>query len=206
MCRETYTDRSTQAEMTCNITLLSDIDATQPITIEQALQRSISTQQFFTNTSKTFLGLSKLMAEHVNVLPVVSPDLMKAMGGDPNYLYYWASFIVQPDEALTIHVPTVSECENWGLCLYNHWLESLDHTRSQINLNKFTAKQNDDESMTIIVSDQAPPGGNWLDTQKHTRGNMMFRWTRVKDVVHPKTKLVKLNEANWNALLKRWPG
>ena len=110
---------------------------------------------------------------------------MQAMGGDPNYSYYWSAFRIEPDQALLIHLPEVPECENWGLCLYNYWLESLDYTRSKINLNKFTSKANSDGSVTIVVAHRRPDGGNWLDTRGHVLGNMMFRWTSAKQQVAP---------------------
>src|SRR3546814_1790973 len=75
-------------------------------------------------------------------------------------------------EALLLHLPYVPECDNWGLCLYNYWLESLDYTQAQINLNKFTAAPNGDGSITIVISDEQPEGGNWLSTLGHTRGKI----------------------------------
>src|SRR3546814_8513190 len=75
---------------------------------------------------------------------------------------------------LLLHLPYVPECDNWGLCLYNYWLESLDYTQAQIDLNKFTAAPNGDGSITIVISDEQPQGGNWHSTMGHRPGNRMF--------------------------------
>src|SRR3546814_10493348 len=77
------------------------------------------------------MGLTQLMLKGVNKLPAVDQALMDAMGGDPNYAYFWSAFAVEPGEALLLHLPYVPECDNWGLCLYNYWLESLDYTQAQ---------------------------------------------------------------------------
>src|SRR3546814_20544252 len=142
------------------------------------------------------MGLTQLMLKGVNKVPAVDQALLDAMGGDPNSAYFWSAFAVGAGEALLLHLPYVPECDNWGLCLYNYWWESLDYTQAQINLNKFTAAPNADGSITIVISDEQPEGGNWLSTLGHTRGNMMLRWTHEKETVPHHAELVRLDYIN----------
>jgi hypothetical protein len=204
MLRQTYGDRSKEQELSCRIRLLSDVGPDRPMQLETALSRNKKAEGFFQNTGRTFLNLARILGQNVNGLPAADETIMQSMGGDPNYLYYWSAFRVEPDEALLIHLPEVPECENWGLCLYNFWLESLDYTRAKINLNKFTSEQNPDGSVTIVVAHHRPQGGNWLDTCNHVLGNMMFRWTSAKKNVAPQTALVKLDAIDWPKVLRRW--
>lgn len=204
MFRETYRDRAVEAPMRYNIRLVSDVGPDRPMTIPFAHDRLEKAGDFVAKTADTFLGLNRIMAENTNGLPAVDEALMKAMGGDPNYFYYWSAYRVEADEALLIHLPEVPECENWGLCIYSYWLESLDYTRSPINLNKFTSKTNDDGSVTMVLTAERPEAGNWLSTQGHVAGNMMFRWTSASKNVAPQTRLVKRADIDWSTVLCRW--
>ena len=204
MLRETFGDRTAETPITCKIRLVTDLGPDQPMKVQEALTRNSKAERFVANTGRTFLNLASQLAEGVNALPAADEKIMQAMGADPNYLYYWSAFRVEPDQALLIHLPEVPECENWGLCLYNYWLESLDYTRARINLNKFTSHANPDGSVTIVVAHREPQGGNWLNTCNHVLGNMMFRWTSVKKNVAPQTALVPLDAIDWPTVLRRW--
>jgi hypothetical protein len=204
MLRQTFGDRAAEKEMSVRIRLVSEVGPDRPLTLAQALDRATKAESFVTNTGRTFLTLANMMRQNVNGLPEVDPQLMQAMGGDPNYFYYWSAFEVKHDEALLIHLPEIPECENWGLCLYDYWLESLDYTRATINVNKFTSTPNPDGSHTIVVAHRRPQGGTWLSTRDHVLGNMMFRWTRAKKNVAPRTALVRLHAIDWPVVLQRW--
>jgi hypothetical protein len=204
MLRQTFGDRTLERGMTFQIRLVSDVGPDRPLTVEQIVEKTAKAESFVLNTGRTFLRLAGILGQDVNGLPGVDETMMQAMGGDPNYTYYWSAFRVEPDQALLVHLPEVPECENWGLCLYNYWLESLDYTRSIINLNKFTAAANPDGSVTMVVAHRRPEGGAWLDTCNHVLGNMMFRWTSAKRVVAPQTALVRLDAIDWPKVLRRW--
>ncbi len=204
MLRENYSDRASQQEVSCKIRLLTPVDANRPVTIEESVERTQQALGFFTNTGRTFMGLTRLMEKLENTLPPVDQKLMDAMGGDPNYAYYWSSFNLAPGEALLVHFPEVPESEYWGLCLYNYWLESLDYTKALTNLNCFNSHLNSDGSLTIVIADEKPLGGNWLNTLGHARGNMMMRWTKRKKAIDPATELVRLTDVDWTARLRRW--
>ncbi|MDB6063586.1 MAG: hypothetical protein JWM78_3689 [Verrucomicrobiaceae bacterium] len=204
MLRETYGDRAAERELTCRIHLLTDVGPDQPLKLSDVLPRIAGAEGFVVKTGKTFLQLADMMAAGVNKLPAVDDALMQKLGGDPNYFYYWSGYDLKPGEALLLQLPEVPTCENWGLCLYNRWLESLDYSRGTININKYTSKPNSDGSVTIVVSNTPPSGGNWLNTQNHLQGNMMFRWTAAEKNVAPQTKLVQLAGIDWPSVLRRW--
>jgi len=131
--------------------------------------------------------------------------LMLSLGGDPNYAYFWGGYKLGADEALAIHFREIPAAENWNLCLYNHWLESLDYTRSAILINQRTAQPNPDGSLTILVANRDPGLPNWLDLQGHTEGAIMSRWIVPEKVVEPACRVIRLDEASRAALSQRWP-
>jgi hypothetical protein len=204
MLRQTFGNRSLEKEMSVRIRLVSEVGPDRPLMLAQVLERATKAEGFVTNTGRTFLNLAKLIRQNVNGLPEVDENMMKAMGGDPNYFYYWSAFEVTHEQALLIHLPEIPECDNWGLCLYDYWLESLDYTRAPINVNKFTSTPNPDGSVTIVVAHHRSQGGTWLSTRDHVFGNMMFRWTRAKKKVAPRAALVRLDAIDWPNVLRRW--
>lgn len=204
LLRQTFGDRASEEGISCRIRLVSDIGPGRPLQVDDALQKIKKAEGFVLNTGRTYLHLANILARDVNGLSAADENTMKIMGGDPNYSYYWSAFRVEPDQALLIHLPEVPECDNWGLCLYNYWLEALDYNRARINLNKFTSAANADGSVTIVVAHQQPEAGNWLSTCDHVFGHMMFRWTRAKKQVAPQTALVGLDDIDWPRVLQRW--
>jgi len=205
MLRETFGNRAAERPMTCRIRYLGGAGPARPLGLADMLGRVELAERFLGKTGQTFLQLAGLMSASVNELGAVDDTLMRAMGADPNYFYHWGAFRLQPDEALLLQLPEVPQCENWGLCLYNHWLESLDYARSTINLNMFTSRANADGSVTLVVCARQPEAGNWLDTQGHAGGHMMLRWTHAVRNVAPLARVVRLDGIDWQQALRRWP-
>jgi hypothetical protein len=204
LVRQTFADRQREREMSFRIRLISGQPDRTPLTMEYALSSLAMAGDFFGKTGKTFVELARRIGQSDNLLPRVDQAFMLSMGGDPNYAYFWGGFTVRPGEALLIHFPEVPDCDTWNLCLYDVWLASLDYTKADISLNKKLAKLNDDGSLTIVVAAEQPAHGNWLDTLAHERGNIMSRWINPVRVVEPQTKLVRLDEIDWEAALRRW--
>ncbi|MDB6063267.1 MAG: hypothetical protein JWM78_3370 [Verrucomicrobiaceae bacterium] len=204
LVRQTFIDRSKEKEVTFAIKLVADGARNAPLNMQQSLARSEQAQTFFANTGSTFVKLTQTINSEMNRLILVDQQLMLSMGGDPNYAYFWGGYDLQPGEALLIHFPDVPHTETWGLCLYNYWLESLDYTKARINLNKNLAVHNPDGSLTIVVSDEKPAQGNWLDTLGHRRGSIMSRWIKPERVVLPLCEVVRLEGVNWPEKLQRW--
>lgn len=205
LLRQTFVDRSREREMSFRIRLAHSGQPPRPLTMERAIDRLGGAQSFFSRTGKTFVALAERIGRAVNALPLVEPEFMASMGGDPNYAYFWGGFHVAPGEALLIHFPEVPETNTWSLCLYSHWLESLDHTRALINLNKHLAQLNRDGSLTIVIAGEDPGVANWLDTVGHSNGAMMARWVNpARTVPPPLSAVVRLDAVDWSARLKRW--
>jgi hypothetical protein len=204
LVRQTFADRSSETEMSFDIRFNTGSGRIAPMTMEQAIVRSEQAQAFFSNTGRTFVNLAATLMKEVNRLILVDQNFMLSMGGDPNYAYFWGSYQINPGEALLIHFPDVPKTETWSLCLYNTWLESLDFTKAQVNLNKHLAVQNPDGSLTIVVSDAKPSHGNWLDTLGHGRGCIMSRWVKPERVVMPCTELVRLDTVDLAEKMRRW--
>lgn len=205
MIRQTFMNRHREKELTAGIKLLSDSQQGKALTLAQVLKGVAKAEAFFEKSGATFVKLSQVLHGVVNQLPAIEPEYIRALGGDPNYVYFGSAFAIKPGQALLIHLPWEPVCETWSLCLHNYWLESLDYHKSTINLSKHTASKNPDGSITLVVS-MVPPGvDNWLDSCDHPMGQMLFRWTKTQEVVAPQTKLVELADVDWDEKLRRWP-
>jgi hypothetical protein len=115
-------------------------------------------------------------------------------GGDPNIFYLHGYWALQPDEALVIEVKPPA-CEFWNFQLDNYWMESLDYRYAPVWVNSHTAKYNADGSATITIARENRGFANWMDTDGHTTGSMLLRWTRAKSHPVPEVRVVKLDKA-----------
>jgi len=203
MIRQTFNNRNTEQEIEATLRCTSAPSASNNNveTITNSLNKAAA---FFSKTGDTFAKQSIDMAKDINTLPAVDLEYITSLGGDPNYTYFWSAFNIEPEKVLLVHLPTVPECDTWGLCLYNYWLESLDYHKTTVLLNKFTAVANPDGSVTMAICASNPNTVNWLDTCNHQQGNIIFRWTRVKNAVAPQTKLVNIKDASAPDHFKRW--
>lgn len=204
MIRQTFIDRNKETELVASIEPIGTTTNQHGLDINKLTQALHKAQAFFQNTGNTFIQLSQSMYQSVNQLPAVDLDYIKSMGGDPNYSYFWSAFEIDADSALLVHLPTIPECDTWSLCLHNYWLESLDYHKSRIILNKHTAKQNADGSVTLVISMKDPKVDNWLDSCGHSLGQMIFRWTKPEQVIAPQVELVNLASVDWQSKFQRW--
>lgn len=202
--RQTFQNRTLEREATFRIVRTSPLSGDDNITvaeIERGLERA---RAFFGTTGRLFVDWAESYSTRCNTLPPADQGYIASVGGDPNIYYYLSAFALQPGEALLIHLPEVPECEMWNLQLCNHWMESLDYVNHRIHCNRETARRNNDGSVTVVIADQNPGVANWLDTCGHRMGTMVFRWTRAKKVVHPRSAKVRIDEVNMADYQRRW--
>ncbi|MEZ4290881.1 MAG: hypothetical protein R3E53_10260 [Myxococcota bacterium] len=132
----------------------------------------------------------------LNQLPSHDQPILHAAGGDPTIHYYQSHWALAPDEALSVHIEGIPECQTWNLQLSNFWMESLEHRFFDISVNKFTARYEDDGSVRILIAhqDPGPRWKNWLNTLGHSEGGMLGRITGAAGgwPAEWKTEVVKL--------------
>ena len=86
------------------------------------------------------------------------------------------------------------KCPFWNFQLNNYWMESLDFNNYPVWVNKHTAKYEPDGSVRIVVAQEDPGVGNWIDTVGHERGTMGLRWIvgKSREEPQPQTRVVKV--------------
>jgi hypothetical protein len=62
-------------------------------------------------------------------------------------------------------------------------------------VNSHTARYNADGSATITIAREKRGFSNWMDTDGHTSGHMLLRWTRAKSHPVPECRVVKLEKS-----------
>lgn len=169
-------------------------DALDPRALEAALGR---TTAFVTRTANLFIDWMESYEKHINQLPSDDQDRCQRAGGDANIHYHQSYWMLGPDEALVIEVDRIPEVGTWNFQLSNYWMESLEYRHHRVHVNRDTAAYEPDGSLRIVVAhrDPGPAFPNWLDTCKHDRGGMLFRWIGCGDD-HPPvgTRVVRFSE------------
>ena len=154
----------------------------------------MATAAFVRGTAGTFADWVRDFKAKPNELATLDQTLFFKSGGDPNIFYLHGYWQLQPDEALIIET-TPPECEFWNFQLDNYWMESLDYRYAPVWVNSHTANYNADGSVTLTIARANRGFSNWIDTDGHTSGSMLLRWTRAKTHPVPRCRLVKLAAA-----------
>ena len=190
--RQTFFERDKEVPAQVSIEALNAADAPEHLNPNSLSEGLARTTAFIGGTSGIFKQWAEMFRkENKNMLNTVDQSMFIKAGGDPmiHYLHGW--WELGDDEALQI-TTNIPECEGWNFQINNVWMESLDYRHHNIHHNNATARLNEDGSVTLLVSQQKPRSGNWIDTAGHNQGTMLWRWTGANEHPVPKTEIVKL--------------
>lgn len=192
--RQTFMDRKREKPAQMTIERLGATAAPESLTAER-LQRSLqNVGRFVDGTATLFANWAQSYLPRPNELPPSDQEVCQRAGGDPNIFYYHSYWSLAEDEALVIHLARVPDCRFWNLQVDNWWMESLDYRYHTISVNKHSARHDADGGVTLVIAHRDPGCANWLETAGHRVGTLCFRWVAAKEIVHPTTQVVKLNE------------
>jgi hypothetical protein len=102
-------------------------------------------------------------------------------------------FRLAEDEALVARFVPVP-APYWGLELANYWYEPLCFRTGRSILNKRSAVRGPDGSVRVVIAARDPGLPNWLDSDGHREGMMIFRLSRADSPPPPiETELVRID-------------
>ncbi|HTX87385.1 MAG TPA: DUF1214 domain-containing protein [Bacteroidales bacterium] len=196
MVRQTFYDRSKEIPAEVQIRNLDERTAPDPVT-PAMIDEGLKTASFFVaGASMLFARWAKGFQDHTNRLPLFSPEVSNAAGGDKNIIYYHSYWKLGPDEALEIRVKP-PDCDSWNFQLNNYWMESLDYRYFHVSINKSSAVYEPDGSVRVIVAHSDPGHPNWIDTCGHSEGTMCWRWYRIApgaEAAEPDCRVLRMED------------
>lgn len=190
--RQTYLDRSTETPGTWTIERIGDPvqkSELDPAAFRKALQRATLAVH---GTAATFANWTELFMSRPNELVDFGQEMFFKAGGDPEIFYLHGYWRLEPGQAWVIETD-VPDCPYWNFQLDNWWMESLDHER-RVTLNKHTARL-EDGRLTLVVAEQDPGWGNWIDPCGHTSGTALLRWLGASEHPIPTCRVIDLETA-----------
>ena len=187
--RESYLDRSTEQPGSWRIELLGEVPPTEPLTASHLVRSLQRTALGVAGTAATFAAWTELFMTRPNELPDWGQEMFQRAGGDPEIYYLHGFWSLRPGEAWVIET-TVPDCPYWNFQLGNWWMESLDWDK-RITVNKHTARLEGD-LLRLVVSDEDPGWGNWIDPTGHSSGTALLRWVGASDHPLPTCRVVEL--------------
>jgi hypothetical protein len=193
--RQTFHDRAREEPARLRIECLDPegSPALDPAGFEQSLQRAAA---FVRGTANKFVDWMNRYSAHRNQLPSDDQAECQRSGGDAKIHYLQSYWKLEPDEALVVEARKIPRCQSWNLQLSNYWMESLDYRYHRIHLNKHTAHYEPDGSVRIAIAhrDPGPRWPNWLTTDGHAEGGMLFRWIDADEHPPVATRVVPFAE------------
>ncbi len=166
MLRQTFMDPQNEAAATVTIECINGPTKPQPLSPELVYEGLNKAGTFVAGASFLFSKWATDFTKHANQLPLFSPEVSNAAGGDANIWYYHSYWKLEKDEALHIYF-TPPACKYWNFQLNNYWMESLDYRYFNIHLNGSQAKIEADGRVHLFVAHQDPQHPNWIETVMH---------------------------------------
>lgn len=150
-----------------------------------------------------FVGaIAEQWTKQVNVIRLApSNRLFKAPEGMGQAIpsgHHFASgnFKLEPNEALVIEFKPPADVPYWGFQLTNFWFEPMDFGQTGSHTNNKMVTYNEEGWVRLVVAHDDPGVPNWINTQKHKIGVMIFRLSRrsVSEIPKFQHKVVKLSD------------
>lgn len=179
MVRQTYLDRTTEKPVDLMIKAVGVEGHPGSISAKQVDEGLNIASLFVAGAPMLFSKWVNGFKKHSNRLPMFDPKVSNAAGGDANIIYYHSHWKLDENQALVINVRP-PKCDTWNFQLNNYWMESLDYRYYDICINSYSAVENSNGTITVVVAHQDPNHPNWINTAGHTEGTMCWRWYRCE--------------------------
>ncbi len=174
--REVYNDWSAQRGTFAIARTDTAGTAPPPLTKELIEKRYAVAGKQLVQRVKTWLQFPQWFYTDSPANTMVPPRLTP--GGLATQYSSAGQFDLADDQALIITLP-VTDAPYLGFQLGSLWYISLDYINHQTSLNGTQAQADPDDKIRIVVSDRNPGVTNWVETLRHRKGFLQFRWQRV---------------------------
>lgn len=184
--RNFYLDRTTERPSDLRLECLNPpADGPGPLTAKKLEHGLAMAGLYVHGVTDLFLGwMEDLFAARPNTLEFLPEEDAAGGWGDPNQLFRHGSWSLEPGQAIVIDVPPI-EAYYWNFQLNNMWEESLDYRHYQVTVNKHTAVYEEDGTARLVIADEDPGFGNWIDPTGHRHGAWGLRYNQVVEDIPP---------------------
>ncbi len=152
-----------------------------PLTLEEITDALERTARFVETAPATWADISDYWAGTAKnrIVPQEGASSDTDIVVPSGHRFACGYFELEPDEALVVRFAPPRDTAYWGIHLDNYWYEPLSWEDARSQRNDRSVCYEPDGSVVLVVSSQSPgEDANWLDTQSHTQGSIVFRWSR----------------------------
>lgn len=165
------------------------------LTLEDAQKRLAASGAFFENMIPIMQQEMIDQGERLNSFETDIGNPTSTSGGVPGGNGVTARWQLKADEALLITFTPPKSCPYWDIQVGNGWYESWDYRHYFSGIVGSQAIANSDNSYTIVLSEEDPGVGNWLQAAGHEEGHIAVRWQLTDgDLPLPNCSVVKASE------------
>lgn len=156
--------------------------APPPLTLARLTEGLERTARFVATAPPFWAAISDYWKGHAvnRILPQEDADSRTDVTVPSGHRFACGYFRLAPDEALEIRFHP-AEVPFWGMGLASYWYEPLHWPETRSSVNSGTATREPDGSVRVVVSDRRPEALNWLDSDGHREGTIVFRWSRTNE-------------------------
>jgi hypothetical protein len=122
---------------------------------------------------------------------MIDPKVVANNLPGPGIGYAGVSYKLADDEAILVSGKHVA-CRYWSCQVFDHYLRAGDYRHHPVALNDRQCVFDDDGSFRIYASKDDPGVRNWICTEGHRRGQVVFRTLLAETDLDPEMKVIKL--------------
>ena len=187
--RQYFHDRSTQEHGEWTIERLvpaPSMDLSQnPAVVAARIERMVDTIRWNAQLNQLW-GAD--LRDSPNRLVLQTAEEIVAAVPNPDVMYAFGWWRLNPDQALEVTLTPPENCRYWSLQVGDRWFQA--HPDRNMNINDRNVRPNADGTVTIVLSERDPGRPNWLGTYGHTLGTMFFRWLHHTPDLVPECRVV----------------
>lgn len=149
-------------------------------------------------------GFEYMLTMHRTIMPQLweTPNTFRSFNSDDfgadisssDNLYMFATFQIDPDEALVIETEPL-DVRYWNLAIESRWHESVDYRFRRTHLTLDDAVVDPDGKLRFVLAHGRSPHPNWLETAGYREGFMTFRWVGERDSEAPTPKVIRVKRS-----------
>jgi hypothetical protein len=103
-------------------------------------------------------------------------------GANPDNVYYWGLWRLEPGRALVVRSEPAPDAELWNFYGSNIWWEDVDDRSHRMKVNAATARSEPDGALEIVLCDRDPGFGNHVQVSGPSEGIMLLRLTFPRSI------------------------
>lgn len=194
MMRIVHSDRASQSAPELMIEPLTAVEPVVTPSAAEMSKRLAIAAQMVLSVQSDYADWTATLLQNENRLQLTNEHYMRVGGSPDDRHFEFGYWRIAADEALVVGFEPPA-CEHWNFQLCNHWMENLaNYFTGQGYASSQDVEPEADGKIRLVISQQRPPSGHWVDPAGRDHGVMGLRFVAPQATPHISTHLLLIRQ------------